>query len=156
MTIGQTYTISINISNFNVTTKLMGWIDYNNNGVFEVGTTKEILIFSAISSTSLSTTFTVPATAQTVTTRMRLCFASGPNSSYGPCDESFNLDAEDYLVDIVSGSGCMDPVVSLGSITTLCTDSTLVLDAGNPGLSHSWNTGQLIQQSQSIKLVGIL
>lgn len=141
---GNQYTINVTVSNYNPTTKLSAWIDFNGNGVFDDGA-ETIIFVTSVTGTLHSNTFTVPANAQTGTTRMRISYAGGGNASYGPCDNSFDLDAEDYLVDIQSPSGCMDPVVDLGTTTTLCTGSSLTLDAGNPGLTYSWNTGATSQ-----------
>ncbi|MBK9452620.1 MAG: gliding motility-associated C-terminal domain-containing protein [Bacteroidetes bacterium] len=39
------------------------------------------------------------------------------------------------------------PLVNLGADTALCTGSTLVLNAGNPGFSYVWSNGDTMQQS---------
>jgi gliding motility-associated-like protein len=64
-----------------------------------------------------------------------------------------------YLIGSNSTTGCgyMDsiriayfgvgaPVVALGSDTAICAGDTLVLDAGNPGFSYAWSTGDVSQQ----------
>lgn len=141
---GNSYTINVIVNNYSTQKKLAGWIDFNGNAIFDDGA-ETIIFVTTITGTLQSNTFTVPANAQTGTTRMRISYAGGGNASYGPCDNSFDLDAEDYLVDIQSPSGCMDPVVDLGTTTTLCTGSSLTLDAGNPGSTYSWNTGATSQ-----------
>ncbi|CAN5427568.1 hypothetical protein BH09BAC5_BH09BAC5_02510 [soil metagenome] len=37
------------------------------------------------------------------------------------------------------------PSIDLGNDTLLCPNETFVLDAGNPGMSYSWNTGETTQ-----------
>lgn len=57
-----------------------------------------------------------------------------------------------YSVTATNTSGCshadtvsiallQSPVVDLGNDTNVCEGATLVLDAGNPGMSYFWNTG---------------
>lgn len=41
------------------------------------------------------------------------------------------------------------PQVDLGKDTTICPGVTLLLDAGNPGATHSWNTGASSQSIQA-------
>lgn len=61
-----------------------------------------------------------------------------------------------YSVDITSTDGCKItsntnviirplPVPSLGNDTSICEGDQIVLDAGNPGYSYSWNTGATTQ-----------
>jgi gliding motility-associated-like protein len=61
-----------------------------------------------------------------------------------------------YSVQITTSNGCTatfdaqveviaPPVVALGTDTVLCEGQTLVLDAGNAGGSHTWNTGATSQ-----------
>ncbi len=57
-----------------------------------------------------------------------------------------------YGVEVTSGLGCLGsdsiefftqelPVVNLGNDTIVCDGNSVTLDAGNTGLSYSWNTG---------------
>ncbi|MBL7734543.1 MAG: PKD domain-containing protein [Chitinophagaceae bacterium] len=45
----------------------------------------------------------------------------------------------------VTIEGFPSPVVALGADTTLCEDNELILDAGNPGATYVWNTGETSQ-----------
>ena len=38
------------------------------------------------------------------------------------------------------------PVVGLGSDTALCGNNSLVLDAGNPGATYLWSTGEITRE----------
>ncbi|MCC6459981.1 MAG: choice-of-anchor I family protein [Saprospiraceae bacterium] len=64
--------------------------------------------------------------------------------------------AGDYAVTVTNLSGCSaadsvlvavnpNPVVNLGPDTTLCLGQVLLLDAGNPGASFTWSTGDSTQ-----------
>lgn len=46
------------------------------------------------------------------------------------------------VIDPVAGTG---PIVNLGNDTTVCEVDGLVLDAGNPGASFTWSTGDFYQ-----------
>lgn len=70
-----------------------------------------------------------------------------------------------YTVIVTTAGGCsgtsapvqvfvnQPPVVDLGSDTTICTASSLTLDAGNAGSSYSWST-QEISQSITVTTTG--
>lgn len=62
----------------------------------------------------------------------------------------------DYDVVVTNGYGCMaydtvqvvvnpNPVVNLGSDTALCMYDYITLDAGNPGATYLWSTGETTQ-----------
>ncbi len=62
----------------------------------------------------------------------------------------------EYRVTVIDGNGCIGrdtialsinglPIVELGSDTSICLDSLIVLDAGNNTASWLWNTTQLTQ-----------
>jgi len=66
----------------------------------------------------------------------------------------------DYSVEVTDFWGCINsdeitvvfhenPIVDLPAITTICEDETVVLDAGNPGSTYDWNSGQ---SSQTIEV----
>jgi gliding motility-associated-like protein len=63
------------------------------------------------------------------------------------------------LSGLNSGTGCgytdtlritfvplAPPNIALGPDTTICFGNSLLLDAGNPGFGHAWNTGDSLQQ----------
>lgn len=69
-----------------------------------------------------------------------------------------------YAVKITDEIGCeekdtiqvftsLPPIVSLGNDTSLCKNSNITLDAGNPGLSFLWSTGGT-SQSESFGTAG--
>ena len=72
------------------------WIDFNQDGSFS--STEEVVSGSSSSANRLSASFTVPTSAQSGTTRMRVQMKYG--SGGGSC-ESFNYgEVEDYTVNI--------------------------------------------------------
>lgn len=72
------------------------WIDYNKNGTFE--TTEQVASGSSSSSANLSSTFTVPTTALSGTTRMRVSMKY--NAAPTACETFTYGEVEDYTVNI--------------------------------------------------------
>lgn len=72
------------------------WIDYNKNGVFE--TTEQVVSGSSSSSTNLTGTFTVPTTALSGPTRMRVSMKY--NAAQTACETFSYGEVEDYTVNI--------------------------------------------------------
>jgi hypothetical protein len=72
------------------------WIDYNKNGVFEAN--EEMVSGSSSSSATLSSTFTVPTTAQSGLTRMRVSMKY--NAAQTACETFSYGEVEDYTVNI--------------------------------------------------------
>jgi gliding motility-associated-like protein len=65
-------------------------------------------------------------------------------------------ESGDYSVEVTDFWGCVNsdeitvtfhenPVINLPAITTICEDETVILDAGNPGSTYVWNSGQSTQ-----------
>ena len=72
------------------------WIDYNKNGVFE--TAEQIVSGSSSSSANLTATFTVPTTALSGPTRMRVSMKY--NAAQTACETFSYGEVEDYTVNI--------------------------------------------------------
>lgn len=70
------------------------WIDLNQDTVFDAGEQ----VFSGSGTTAVSGSFTVPASANTGTTRMRIVM--NPNTTPFPCDTLGDGEVEDYSVEI--------------------------------------------------------
>ncbi|KKK63583.1 hypothetical protein LCGC14_2992810, partial [marine sediment metagenome] len=51
-----------------------------------------------------------------------------------------------YAFDSVQVTMYLQPMVNLGSDTTLCGEASVMLDAGNPGATYLWSTGESTQQ----------
>lgn len=111
-----------------------------------------IHVLSAVVPTSV-----LPATEDLCNGGISNLDAGNPGSSYlwsnGATTQSINVQAGgDYTVKITSASNCSVwdtvsvavlpvPIVNIGNDTVLCTGDTIMLDAGNPGASYTWNTG---------------
>ena len=72
------------------------WIDYNKNGTFE--TTEQVVAGSSAVSTNLTGTFTVPTTALSGNTRMRVSMKY--NAAPTACETFSYGEVEDYTVNI--------------------------------------------------------
>ena len=72
------------------------WIDYNKNGVFE--TAEQVVSGSSSSSANLTATFTVPTTALSGPTRMRVSMKY--NAAQTSCETFSYGEVEDYTVNI--------------------------------------------------------
>ena len=72
------------------------WIDFNKNGVFE--TNEQVVSGSSSSSATLSSTFTVPTTALSGLTRMRVSMKY--NAAQTACETFAYGEVEDYTVNI--------------------------------------------------------
>ncbi|CAM1341031.1 endonuclease [Tenacibaculum amylolyticum] len=76
------------------------WIDYNQNGTFE--SNEKVVTGSSSSSSNLSYTFTVPTTAKTGATRMRVSMKW--DAAPTPCETISYGEVEDYTVNIGSAA----------------------------------------------------
>ncbi|MCB9234441.1 MAG: gliding motility-associated C-terminal domain-containing protein [Bacteroidia bacterium] len=87
--------------------------------------------------------------------------AGYPGSNYvwstGATTQTITTDtAGTYIVNVSQANGCAytdtvmvsispNPVVNLGNDTSLCAGDSVLLDAGNPGLTYLWSTGATSQ-----------
>jgi hypothetical protein len=139
---GSTYTLRITNSN---TSTFGVWIDYNQNGTFE---STEFVHGATGSTGGVSTTITIPATAPSGATRMRVrtdsftAFTSASN----PCTTLNFGEAEDYTITIVAPSACAGTPSTTASATTAstCVGTSFTLSATNPGnasgLTYQWQS----------------
>lgn len=110
---GVSSNISVKVGGWSSAVKI--WIDYNQNGEFE---TSEIIgeSSSTISPGSTYTTsFTVPFTALTGTTRMRVRVVES-TTSFGPCTSHTWGEGEDYTVIIVPALPCEEVELVAGTV----------------------------------------
>ncbi|HEX8328174.1 MAG TPA: M4 family metallopeptidase [Hymenobacter sp.] len=92
------------------------YIDYNQNGVFtDAG--ELIVSGSSASAATLSGTFTVPATARTGATRLRVVVSDA--SATSSCGTFSYGEAEDYTVNITGGAALTGPTTLAGESTPL-------------------------------------
>lgn len=85
--------------------------------------------------------------------------------SNGKTTSSINIDSGGiYSVSVINECGIdtddifvnalYKPIVNLGNDTSMCQNSTIVLDAGNPGLPKLWSTGAT-SQTISVNSIGV-
>src|SRR5690606_22602017 len=101
------------------------WIDYDHNGIFDP---YELVTASAstISAGSVHTgTFTIPLTAMTGYTRMRVR-AVESTTIFDPCSSHTWGEAEDYLVNIVPATPCSDPSIEFPTTAVADASPTMV------------------------------
>lgn len=139
---GGTYTIVIDDS---IGSAAIGmWVDFNQDGIFE---TYEWFDISTDATGITSATFTVPATAHTGVTGLRIRTEA---SGYGPvlasdaCTDFFTGETQDYYVTIDTTLPCSG-TPAVGAITgpsSICpsTDFTLSLSGYTltTGLTYQW------------------
>ncbi|MCF0065830.1 GEVED domain-containing protein [Dyadobacter chenwenxiniae] len=95
------------------------WIDYNHNGIFEspderVYQTAE----SNFENHTLNGSFTIPITALTGTTRMRIITTAGQTPVSSACGNYGEGETEDYLVSIAVPVACSGSPVQTNTIAT--------------------------------------
>ncbi|MBK7172095.1 MAG: PKD domain-containing protein [Bacteroidales bacterium] len=111
---GNSYSITLSPGTYSSGNYIAVWIDYNINGVFET-TEKLGTISIAPTPATGSIAFSVPATALTGTTRMRVREVWN-NSSIDPCLSYSYGETEDYNVNIVSSDKNLNLTVLLESL----------------------------------------
>lgn len=100
LTPGTAYTITLSPGTYTSGNNISVWIDYNQNGVFET-TEKLGNVLIAPTPATGTINFTVPETATSGTTRMRVREVWN-NSSFDPCLSYSYGETEDYNVNILS------------------------------------------------------
>jgi PKD repeat protein len=109
------------------------WIDYNEDGDF---TDSGEEVFSKSGSSAVTGTFTVPSSASSVNTRMRVSmkYSSAPTS----CETFTYGEVEDYTVDITTGT-VQPPVANFtGSPTTITEGQSVSFTDTSTNNPTSW------------------
>jgi len=100
LTLGNAYTVTLSPGTYSSGNNISVWIDYNQNGVFE--TAEKLGNVNAPPTPATSTiSFTVPASATSGTTRMRVREVWN-NSNFEPCGSYSYGETEDYNINILS------------------------------------------------------
>ena len=108
------------------------WVDFNHNGSFnDAGEQVFIESTSALSPRTIYGSFTIPCTALTGQTRVRVTAAEGlSGTSITPCLSYGFGETEDYLINLTLPTVCSNPVPLPGnteSTSTFFCDSTNVI-----------------------------
>lgn len=100
---GRNYTLTIGIKykNIRYRNRIVVWIDFNNNGVFDAN---EKVMSKVVSKTAnYNQSIRIPANAKLGKTRMRVSAKRYINEQ-GPCGTFFRGEVEDYLVNITGNN----------------------------------------------------
>ena len=138
----MTYTFTLGSDGNGNPAQFAMWIDYNQNGIFE--TTEFTFLAPSVPSPGTQTvTFTVPASAPSGITRLRLRSNwqdSPPITSTDACSALDYGETEDYIITIGTPppcSGAPAPGATYATNTTLCAGTSITLGV----TSHPWVTG---------------
>ena len=131
LTIGGTYTISIT-TGYNPE-NVRGWIDFNNDGVFQES---EIVIgrSGTTNNETHTASFTIPSSGVATCTSLRMRISSDFASSQAPqpCSNLEWGQTEDFIV-IIQGSSMSEPSVTIAANTSnLICDGTDVIFTATP------------------------
>jgi len=156
---GVGYQLSVTVGAcgaFNYPAWVKVWIDFNHDGIFDNDPSGDELIFSGTTPSTYYTpagevasgTITIPISALTGTTRMRvILWQATSGASVIPCQQGapYNYgETEDYLVEIIPTTLCTgapDPVTIIGP-ADVCEGSNFVLSASGmtvaSGIEYQW------------------
>ncbi|GBL35491.1 hypothetical protein EMGBS15_10860 [Filimonas sp.] len=121
------------------------WIDFNRNGSFnDAGEQVFLEATSALSPRTITGNITIPCTALTGQTRLRVTAAEGlSGSSITPCLSYGFGETEDYLINLVQPTLCSNPVPSPGAtqanMTLLCDSANVLLSLQNKCLLNNYS-----------------
>ncbi|MDO7874128.1 GEVED domain-containing protein [Hymenobacter sp. ASUV-10] len=152
LSLGNTYTMSVTLGRY---AKAGMWIDYDRSGTFEAS---EYLVIGSNSGNTTGSTatvtpsLTIPSTALTGPTRMRVrtqyFFASTtyPLTATDACTGFIYGETEDYTINLVTPTPCAGvPAASTAtaSASAVCSTATFTLsltgiDPALTGLSYQW------------------
>ena len=123
------------------------WIDYNKNGVFETSENVAISTTAAAGNATVNYTFSIPLTASTGVTRIRVRGASdGVYTAAGACASATYGETEDYFLNIIAAPACSGAPVAgtaVSSVSNVCVSGTANLSVsgfttGVTGISAQW------------------
>jgi GEVED domain/Secretion system C-terminal sorting domain len=142
-----TYPISmtqINSGNFYACSGAI-YIDYDHDGNFDPSTESVLTGSTAAGSLTIGGTVTIPLTALTGITGMRVVLKEGTNPAAQPCGTYTWGETEDYLVNILAPNSCSIPFnagFSKANSSLVCASDvfTLSIDSLPPdtGFSFQW------------------
>lgn len=135
-TLSQTTQYSINVGVINTSTNVLMWIDYDQSGTFD---STEATLLSTVGTTA-STTFTIPLTALTGVTGMRLrAYTSTSYGTNGACTTiSVGYETEDYLITVSGPPACIQPSgFSISNVSS--SGATINWGAVTGASGYEWN-----------------
>ncbi|MEZ5108373.1 MAG: GEVED domain-containing protein [Bacteroidia bacterium] len=139
---GQSYTLNVT-NGGGYSEYIAAWIDFDHDGIF--GATEQLISQSTTSGATASANFTVPMSALSGITRLRVTLQYGGTGT--PCPTSGYGEAEDYGIMIVTPTPCSGtpaPGNTVASVNPACFTDNLVLSTSNAmtdlGLTFDWQT----------------
>ncbi len=145
VTAGQSYPISV--STGGDTEGVMAWIDYNGNGILD-NATETVLgpLYAGINPATYTALVTIPVTASTGQTRLRVRCNYGSAVSSATATQSFG-EIEDYCINIlppVSCSGTPNSGTAGISASSGCANQAVTLSgtglSSGVGISYQWQS----------------
>ena len=120
--IGDDFTLTVEVSEFNDGSKLKVWMDLDQDGNFE---NSEILADESISSGTLTTDISVPNSALTGITRIRISYgiSNNPNASINltscvtSTSQFIDGEAEDYCINLLESTSTDDQLKNISLST---------------------------------------
>ena len=111
------------------------WVDWNQDGTFGAG--EQAASSASYLSSPLTGSFTVPLTATTGITRMRVVATFTPNNPSNPCTNTGTGEYEDYAFNVILLAPCVTPsaqpaLVSLAASSTSQINGSFSAAAGPP------------------------
>lgn len=136
---GNSYTLTVKTATTVYNENVRAWIDYNNNGVFEV-LSEQVLATNNVNLTHTAT-FIIPGTAVTnVPLRLRIADDYYINPAPQPCNNVLNGQFEDYSVIILPNTAPPSANFTF-NITDPCDYIVQFNDQSLNALSLSWDFG---------------
>ncbi|MGI4874681.1 MAG: beta strand repeat-containing protein [Janthinobacterium lividum] len=141
---GATYSFTVNLS---ATYSAVLWIDYNLNGVFD--TSEGVQVIPTTGATTGTLSFTVPTTATTGPTglRVRTRQSGNTNDPSTSCLLYGSGETQDYAVTIGAGTPCTAPPTAgtaVASPTSMCAGGTASISLTGAtfgaGLTYQWQS----------------
>ena len=131
--IGQNYNLRA-IHTSAIPQNFFGWIDFNNNGIFEVPSEE---IVSNLSSDSTSSIISIPSTATTNTPlRLRIMSDASFSGQLNPCDNPVYGQAEDYTIYLANNTN--PPIADFSSDLNFSCDGEIQFTDLSTNVPYSW------------------
>ena len=121
------------------------WVDWNQDGAFSAG--EQVASSTAYVASPITGSFTVPITATSGTTRMRILTSFTPSNPSDPCTNSGSGEYEDYaftVIPLVPCSGTPAPGNTIANTSLACANVGFTLSLQNftngSGVTYQWQS----------------